>query len=78
MPALVTRRSHARRSYVLPVPHLRSWREKRSLSQHELHKLSGVSRATIIALEGGRDAWPQTVRKLSAALKVKPEELTGR
>jgi len=46
-----------------------------ALSQEELAHKSGVSRTTIIKLEGGRDAWPQTVRKLAAALGVKPEDL---
>jgi transcriptional regulator with XRE-family HTH domain len=50
---------------------------RRALSQEELAKLSGVSRTTIIKLEGGRDAWPKTVRKLAKALKVDPEDLQG-
>jgi hypothetical protein len=28
-----------------------------------------------MALEAGRDAWPQTVRKLAAALHIKPADL---
>lgn len=57
------------------VPRLKYWRQRRSLSQEELYELSGVSRSTIIKLEGGRPAWPKTVRKLAAALHVKPDEL---
>lgn len=57
------------------VPRLREQRERRALSQEELAKLSGVSRTTIIKLESGRGAWPQTVRKLARALKVDPAEL---
>lgn len=57
------------------VPRLKEWRTKRALSQEELAAKSGVSRATIIALEGGRDAWPKTVRKLAQALRVDPSEL---
>jgi transcriptional regulator with XRE-family HTH domain len=62
-------------SVVLPVPRLHFWRTKRALSQRELGKLSGLSRTTIVKLEGGRDAWPQTVRKLAKALRVDPEDL---
>jgi transcriptional regulator with XRE-family HTH domain len=50
---------------------------KRALSQDELATLSKVSRTTIIKIEAGRDAWPQTVRKLAKALKVDPSELQG-
>jgi transcriptional regulator with XRE-family HTH domain len=57
------------------VPRLRSVRQRVALSQEELAERSGVSRTTIIKLEAGREAWPQTVRKLAKALGVKPEEL---
>jgi len=59
------------------VPRLRDVRLKRALSQEELARLAKVSRTTIIKLEGGRDAWPKTVRKLAKALKVDPAELQG-
>ena len=56
---------------------LRERRQRRTLSQHELEKLSGVSRPTIAALElGYRRAHPQTVAKLAKALKVRPEDLS--
>jgi transcriptional regulator with XRE-family HTH domain len=55
---------------------LREHRWRRTLTQEELEKLSGVSRPTIAALElGYRRAHPETVAKLSKALKVKPEDL---
>ena len=55
---------------------LREHRQRRTLTQDELEKLSGVSRPTIAALElGYRRAHPLTVEKLARALKVKPEEL---
>ena len=64
-------------SDVRPVPRLREWRDKRELSQQELADRSGVSRHTIMALErqDGRDAWPQTVRKLAKALRVRTDQL---
>jgi transcriptional regulator with XRE-family HTH domain len=59
------------------LPRLREWREERTLSQRELADRSGVSRTSIIEIEGGRNAWPQTVRKLAKALGVKPSALKG-
>jgi len=57
------------------VLRLREQRLRRALSQQELARLAGLSRESIIKLEAGRDAWPQTVRKLARALHVKPEDL---
>jgi transcriptional regulator with XRE-family HTH domain len=55
---------------------LREHRQRRTLTQDELEKLSGVSRPTIAALElGYRQAHLRTVEKLARALKVKPEDL---
>jgi transcriptional regulator with XRE-family HTH domain len=55
---------------------LREHRQRRTLAQDELEKLSGVSRPTIAALElGYRRAHPKTVTKLAKALKVNPEDL---
>jgi transcriptional regulator with XRE-family HTH domain len=52
-------------------------RERRGLTQIELSKISGVSRATIAALETGKRPRirPSTRAKLARALKVKPHEL---
>ena len=58
------------------LPRLREQRLRRALSQEELAKLTGLSRTTIIKIEGGRNAWPKTHRKLAQALRVKPEDLT--
>jgi len=57
------------------VPRLREWRKKRALSQQELADLARLSRHTIMKLEGGRGAWPQTMRKLARALKVSLSDL---
>ncbi|HYW89600.1 MAG TPA: helix-turn-helix transcriptional regulator [Chloroflexota bacterium] len=73
--ATVRPTSRLRSSSDVLVPRLRAVRQRVALSQEELAHKSGVSRTTIIKLEGGRDAWPQTVRKLAAALGVKPEDL---
>jgi transcriptional regulator with XRE-family HTH domain len=55
---------------------LREHRRRRTLTQGELEKLSGVSRPAIAALElGYRRAQPRTVAKLAKALKAKPEDL---
>lgn len=59
----------------MQVPRLREQRQRRALSQQELADRAKVSRTTIIKLEGGRDAWPQTVRKLARALRIEPEDL---
>ncbi len=59
-----------------PLPRLKEHRNRRGLTQHELTKLSGVSRDTIAKLETtDRRASPETMRKLARVLKVKPEEL---
>lgn len=55
---------------------LRQVREKKLLSQGELAKLAGVSRAQINRIEAGSaDPRMSTVRKLIAALGVEPSEL---
>ena len=46
-----------------------------ALSQQELADRARVSRTRIIKLEQGGNAWPQTIRKLAAALGVKPADL---
>ena len=58
------------------LPHLRSIRERRFLTQERLSALSGVSRTTVYRLEGGgRGAQARTAWKLALALGVSPEEL---
>ncbi len=55
---------------------LKKHRLRRMLTQHELAKLSGVSRTTIARLEAARTrAYPTTSRKLAKALRTRPEDL---
>jgi transcriptional regulator with XRE-family HTH domain len=68
-------RMRPRVSSDVKVPRLREHRLDRAFSQEELARMAGLSRESIIKLEGGRDAWPQTVRKLAKALRVKPKDL---
>jgi transcriptional regulator with XRE-family HTH domain len=57
---------------------LRAVREQRALSQAELAAATGVAQPTLSRLERGVDsARGRTVRKLAAALKVKPVDLYG-
>jgi transcriptional regulator with XRE-family HTH domain len=61
---------------MVKLSRLRSLRERRALTQRELAELAGVSRATLISLEAGRDnPYPTTVRKLAKALGVAPDAL---
>jgi transcriptional regulator with XRE-family HTH domain len=51
-------------------------RTRRALSQRDLAALAGCGPATIARLEtGATEARPSTVRKLAAALRVKPATL---
>jgi len=66
---------------VIPVPalaNLKALRVRAALSQRDLAKKAGVAHTTIVRLEGGDpNVLPSTLRKLAAALKVKPAELIG-
>jgi transcriptional regulator with XRE-family HTH domain len=59
-----------------PLPYLRAWRGYRGYGLVEMAEKSGVSKAQIVNLElhGGR-ATIQTVNKLAAALRIKPQML---
>ena len=58
---------------------LRELRRERALSQEDLEAMTGVTQATISALEGNkRGARPRTVRRLAEALGVEPKELMRR
>ena len=55
---------------------LKALREERVLSQRELARMAGLVQMTVWRLENGyRDARPGTIRKIAAALGVKPKEL---
>ncbi len=59
-----------------PLTRLKEYREKRMMTQMELAKRSGVSRASIARLETtDTKATPRTARKLAEALRVKPQTL---
>ncbi len=61
---------------MLKTPRLRELRERAALSQEDLARKSGVSRATIADLEADkRPARPSTRRKLAEALGVEPAVL---
>jgi transcriptional regulator with XRE-family HTH domain len=57
------------------VDKLRQFRQQRVMSISDLSKESGVHRNTIHRIEQGKPAYTSTIRKLAAALDVKPSEL---
>ena len=64
------------RSRSTPLPALAAHRRRRGLTQRQLGKLAGVAHTTVQQLESlRRGAYPQTLRKLAAALGVAPEDL---
>ena len=57
---------------------LRAQRAARFLSQTDLAEKSGVSKATILRIEGGGYfPHPRTIRALAEALEVQPSELAN-
>jgi DNA-binding XRE family transcriptional regulator len=55
---------------------VRELREKRVLTQAELAHKAGVRAATVADIEGGKhQPRPSTIRKIAAALDVKPQDL---
>jgi transcriptional regulator with XRE-family HTH domain len=64
------------RSRSTPLLGLAAHRRRRGLTQRQLGELAGVAHTTVQRLEAlNRGAYPQTLRKLAAALRVAPEEL---
>jgi transcriptional regulator with XRE-family HTH domain len=60
---------------VVRLTRLRAVRERKALTQEELANLAGVSRQTVLKIEGGLEPRPPTIRKLAAALGVQPSDL---
>jgi transcriptional regulator with XRE-family HTH domain len=53
----------------------REWRESQGLTQHELGEKAGVSEATVLRVEAGHSVFPNTARKIAAALDVQVADL---
>jgi len=49
--------------------------ERKALTQVELAELAGISRETVVKIEGGLEPRPPTIRKLAASLGVDPSDL---
>ena len=60
---------------VIKLSRLRAIRERKALTQDELAELAGVSRQTVVKIEGGLEPRAPTIRKLAAALGVDPGDL---
>jgi transcriptional regulator with XRE-family HTH domain len=67
-------RTYANRGIFLPA--LRPARQRQGLTQRQLASRAGTGQGTICKLETlQRRAYPQTLRKLAAALEVSPANL---
>ena len=62
-------------SPVVKLTRLRAVRERKALTQDELASMAGVSRQTVLKIEGGLEPRPPTIRKLANALGVEPADL---
>ncbi len=63
----------------IPLPGLRTQRQRRGISQREVAELAGLTQGTIWQLEAGhRGAYPKTIQSLCQALQIAPEELTSK
>jgi transcriptional regulator with XRE-family HTH domain len=61
-----------------PLPALAVHRRRQGLTQRQLGEVAGVAHTTVQRLESlSRGAYPQTLRKLAAALGVEPADLVG-
>ena len=60
----------------IPLPGLRSTRQRQGLTQRQLASRAGLGQGTITKLETlRRGAYPQTLQKLAVALGVTPADL---
>ena len=57
------------------LPGLRAWRMARFLTQEELALRAGISRPTLSRAEQGKPIYWASVRRIAAALRVRPELL---
>jgi transcriptional regulator with XRE-family HTH domain len=61
---------------LIRLTRLKAVRQRKLLTQQDLAKKAGVSRPTVVRIEGGlEDPFPSTIKKLAAALGVDPEAL---
>jgi transcriptional regulator with XRE-family HTH domain len=60
----------------IPLPGLRSTRQRQGFTQRQLASLAGLGQETVSKLERSeRGAYPQTLQKLAAALEVSTANL---
>ena len=63
-------------SGVVKLTRLRTWRERKALTQQQLAEKAGITRVTVARVEAGlEEPYPTTVRKLADALELGPEDL---
>lgn len=67
------------RSRSIALPSLRTFRQRKGLTQRQLANRAKVTQGTISDLEvGQRGAYPSTIRRLAQALEIHVEELVGK
>lgn len=69
---MATTRAHRGRWRLI---YLKDWRLARLLTQEELARKAGVSRPTLSRAEHGEFIYGASVRRIAAALRVRPELL---
>src|SRR5215472_7506130 len=69
--------SHSGISRAVLVPNLLRRRLQSALTQGELARAAGVSRATVTRAEAGEEIRISSVRKLARALRCQPRDLLG-
>ena len=60
---------------MIRLKRLRRIRERAALTQGELAEKAGLTRVSVVRIEGGQPARPSTTRRLARALGVKPGDL---
>ncbi|MGI8538732.1 MAG: helix-turn-helix transcriptional regulator [Rubrobacteraceae bacterium] len=59
----------------MKLPRLREWRERRGYTQRGLAGEARVSERSVAGYEAGRNARPNTARRLALVLEIAPEDL---